>query len=209
MQRYKLVVEYFGHGFHGWQAQRCSPYVPTIQSHLERAVEKFAGKGNASEVVTSSRTDAGVHALANVCHVDIQRVNRKTGEMSCRNVYLWASKDLMRQIDGWIGNVVDPHDPVDVKKAINYLLGENSRIFVKDVQMVSSDFHARFHAIGRKYVYRILCKRSGKPHIRNSRQTSRVFQDWTAWHLDYQLDVDEMLEGSQYLLGKHDFSSFR
>ena len=67
IQRIALGVEYDGSGFSGWQAQR-SPQVPTVQEALESALTRVA-----DEPVTvhcAGRTDAGVHALAQVVHFD-------------------------------------------------------------------------------------------------------------------------------------------
>jgi tRNA pseudouridine38-40 synthase len=66
--RYKLTIEYCGAGFVGWQRQ---PNGLSIQQALETAIERFCGEK--TSVFGAGRTDAGVHALAQVAHVDLAR----------------------------------------------------------------------------------------------------------------------------------------
>lgn len=66
IRRIKLVLHYDGTGYHGWQRQ---PGVATIQETVEAAIEKLCGR--AVSVTGSSRTDAGVHALGQVAHFDL------------------------------------------------------------------------------------------------------------------------------------------
>lgn len=61
MRRIKIRVAYDGGEFYGWQVQ---PGLPTVQGLLEQVVGEIEGK--AVEVAGSGRTDAGVHALAQV-----------------------------------------------------------------------------------------------------------------------------------------------
>lgn len=68
MPRFKLTVEYDGTGLAGWQRQKD---FPSVQAYLETAVGKITGKFQ--EVIAAGRTDAGVHAIAQVAHVDIER----------------------------------------------------------------------------------------------------------------------------------------
>lgn len=70
MRRIKLVVEYDGRGFRGWQRQVDET---TVQGVVEQAIMSVVGK-HLDDPVTlqvAGRTDAGVHALAQVAHVDL------------------------------------------------------------------------------------------------------------------------------------------
>ncbi|HUL71875.1 MAG TPA: tRNA pseudouridine(38-40) synthase TruA [Vicinamibacterales bacterium] len=67
MPRYKLTLEYAGTRYSGWQAQKNAR---TVQGELERAVRE-AVRSSRVETYGSGRTDAGVHALAQVAHLDL------------------------------------------------------------------------------------------------------------------------------------------
>ncbi|GFQ03131.1 tRNA pseudouridine synthase a [Phtheirospermum japonicum] len=172
IQRYFVAIEYIGTRFSGAQKQ---PVGRTVVGVLEDVFQKFIGQP--VSIFCSSRTDAGVHALSNVCHVDIERISkRKPGE------------------------VLPPHEPSVVKRAVNHFLQKNEGdMMVIDVQCVPSDFHARYKAQERTYFYRIL---SGKEPL-------STFEKDRAWHVPEELDILAMQKACQVLVGCHDFSSFR
>lgn len=67
MPRYKLTIEYAGTRYSGWQIQKNAR---TVQGEIDRAVREIAGV-RTFELYGSGRTDAGVHALAQVAHLDL------------------------------------------------------------------------------------------------------------------------------------------
>ncbi|XP_042020291.1 tRNA pseudouridine synthase A-like [Salvia splendens] len=171
-QRYLVAIEYIGTRFSGAQQQATCR---TVMGVLQDAFQKFIGQP--VSIFCSSRTDAGVHALSNVCHVDVERISkRKPGE------------------------VLLPHEPAVVLKAVNHFLQKSEGdIMVVDVKCVPSDFHARYKALERTYFYRLL---SGKEPL-------STFEKDRAWHVPEELNVLDMQKACSVLVGHHDFSSFR
>lgn len=158
MYRYKLIVEYNGTPFCGWQRQSG---VLTIQQCLEEAVQPLTK--DLVLVNGAGRTDTGVHALRQVAHFETDR-------------------DL---------------DAFRVQECMNAHLTELP-ISVLSVERVDRNFHSRFSAVERFYLYKIVNRRS-KLALDINR----------AWKVLKPLDEKEMNEVAQILVGKHDFSAFR
>ncbi|MEE6208034.1 MAG: tRNA pseudouridine(38-40) synthase TruA, partial [Alphaproteobacteria bacterium] len=158
--RYKITVEYDGTNLVGWQKQREGP---SVQEYLEKAIDGFSHQK--VEIFGAGRTDAGVHALGQVAHFDID------------------------------SNLSE----YKMQESLNALLRELlAPVGVLKTEIVDENFHARFSAVGRGYIYRILNRRGPSP-LRINR----------VWQVTYPLDIEAMKKGAQYLLGNHDFSSFR
>jgi tRNA pseudouridine38-40 synthase len=132
MPRYKLTIEYDGTPYCGWQKQddRLS-----VQTAIENALEKFCGEPIAT--VAAGRTDAGVHATAQVAHIDLPKSMDEFRIMQGINYYLF--------------NHVDENGCNTQNEA--------NRIAILAVQRVDDEFNARFSATKRHYIYRIINRR--------------------------------------------------
>ncbi len=84
-----------------------------------------------------------------------------------------------------------------VMMALNYHL-KPLPVCVRECRVTDEEFHARFSALRRHYLYRIL-NRAAPPVLERER----------VWHVAPELDVEAMNEAAAQLLGRHDFSSFR
>ncbi len=89
------------------------------------------------------------------------------------------------------------HAPDTVRDALNAHL-KQVPVSVLSATIVPDAFHARFSAIERVYLYRIINRRS-PPAIRHGQ----------VWHVPGPLDTDAMNDAAQVLVGKHDFTTFR
>jgi tRNA pseudouridine38-40 synthase len=93
-------------------------------------------------------------------------------------------------------------DTITERDNYGWLAGVNSNlppdINITWVKNVNDDFHARFSASKRKYSYKIL----------NQKTRSSLARNYFWWVYD-ELDVNQMQSGAKYLIGKHDFTSFR
>ena len=159
MPRYKLTIEYDGAPYQGWQWQ---DHGPSVQGVMEAAGAKL-NKGEPVLVYGSGRTDSGVHALAQVAHMDL---------------------------------AVDMRED-KLRDAMNYHM-MNDPVTVLSTEKMPDEWHARFDARERRYLYRI-----------NDRRMKLALDLGRVWRIPMKLDADAMHEASQVLVGTHDFSTFR
>jgi tRNA pseudouridine38-40 synthase len=87
--------------------------------------------------------------------------------------------------------------PHRLREGLNALVRPHP-ISVLEVEEVADDWHARFSCVGRRYLYRVLCRRA-PPALDSGR----------VWHIPVPLDVEAMREGAAHLVGCHDFTTFR
>ncbi len=158
MPRYRLLIEYDGRPYRGFQVQGD---LPSVQRSLQCAIKGFCGEEPV--IYVAGRTDTGVHATGQVAHIELERA--------------------------W--------EPKVVREAINAHLWPEP-VAVLDAAEVGEDFHARFSAKGRRYLYRILNRRA-PPALDQGR----------VWHIKKPLDAEAMHAAAQALVGRHDFTTFR
>jgi tRNA pseudouridine38-40 synthase len=158
MPRFKLILEYHGGPFVGWQRQDNGP---SVQAILENALARLGETGRF--VQGAGRTDAGVHARGQVAHVDLSR--------------------------DW--------DPGRLSEALNHHV-KPAPVAVLSARLVDEDFHARFSAIQRTYLYRIANRRS-----------PLAIEAGLLWRVTQPLDITAMQRAASALIGTHDFTTFR
>ena len=162
MPRYKLTIEYNGTNFIGWQKQKKGF---SIQGTIEKAAKNFLQ--SEVDLTVAGRTDAGVHAEAQVAHLDIFKKLKIKNILFGLNFYLSKEK-----------------------------FGED--ISIKKVNKVDANFNARFGAKKKTYKYKIYNNESRSP-----------MHAYNTWWVSQKLNIVDMKKASKYLLGNHDFSSFR
>ena len=158
MPRYALKVEYHGAPFAGWQRQKDQP---SVQAAIEAALAKLEPRDHT--IAAAGRTDAGVHALAQVAHCDMAR--------------------------DW--------DPFRLSEALNHHL-KPAPVAIIACAPVADDWHARFSAHERRYLFRILQRRAPATHAAG-----------LVWQIKQPLDIAPMQQAAHRLLGRHDFTTFR
>lgn len=151
-----MTFSYDGSEFKGYQKQ---PKARTVQGELESVLKKINGDKSVS-VVASGRTDAGVHALNQKAHFDL---------------------NMEQDID-------------KLRHSMNSMLPDD--IHVKQLEEVGENFHARFDATGKEYIYQI-----------NMGEYNPLERKYVYQHSS-KLDVVEMQRAMKYLEGTHSFRAF-
>jgi len=90
-----------------------------------------------------------------------------------------------------------PFEPGKIRDGLNHFL-RSDPVVVLDAAIADADFHARFSARSRHYLFRILNRRSPP-----------ALDDKRVWHISARLDAEAMHAAAQTLVGQHDFTTFR
>ena len=151
-----MTFSYDGTNFNGYQKQ---PKKRTIQKEIEDVLKEINDNKTVS-IHSSGRTDAGVHALNQKAHFDM---------------------DIKIS-------------PERLLKGMNSLLPED--IYVKNIEIVEDNFHARFNAIGKEYIYKI-----------NMGEYNPIEKNYVYQYCK-KLDIVSIERGLKYLEGTHNFKSF-
>lgn len=158
MPRYALRIEYHGGPFAGWQRQSGQP---SVQQAVEEALRRL--EPDAPGIAGAGRTDAGVHAAAQVAHCDLAR--------------------------DW--------EPFRLAEALNFHL-RPAPVAILKAALVPEDFHARFSARRRRYLYRLIARRA-----------PLALEAGLAWQVRRALALGPMQDAARHLVGHHDFTTFR
>lgn len=188
--RYKITIEYDGSYYCGWQKQEGQI---SIQESIEIALKNLVGHN--VEVFGSGRTDAGVHALNQVAHFDLDTNFTEYRITQALNFHL--REQTINRYNEW-KKIVKNYKITNNQRFYDLIPFNKQDIVIKSCEIVPNEFDARFSAIERSYKY----------FIYNSRNPSALMQN-RAWWVVKELDIDKMKEASQFLIGRKDFSSFR
>lgn len=183
LTRVRLDLSYDGGNFQGWSSQ---PGHRTVQGELDAALTIIFGRhGPAPQLTVAGRTDAGVHALGQVVHLDLTAaqlgvLSRPRGKTPPREPGV--------RFDG----------PRALARRLNGIAGLDSDIFVSSGSFAPDGFDARFSATWRRYQYRVADA---------SAPRNPLERNHTLWY-PARLDIDRMNAAADALSGLHDWAAF-
>ena len=154
MFNYKIVIQYDGTLYAGWQIQENAV---TVQQVITNSIEQILQEK--FNLIGAGRTDTGVHALGQVANFKVDK-----------------EIDLYK-----------------FKYSLNSILPKD--IAIPKIEIVEENFHARFSAKKRSYIYLI------------SNQKTPFYERYS-YTLFSKLDQDKLNELSSVIIGSHDFTSF-
>ena len=189
MKNYKLILQYDGTRYSGWQKQGNTDN--TIQFKLETIAEKLTGIP--TDVNGSGRTDAGVHALGQVA-------NFRCDESCLRFLQPHSpSAHIAKSVSPSCSATMT--DTEYILRYFNNALPIDIRVL--QVDQMPARFHSRLNA--KEKHYRYVIDNQTVPNVFERRYAARI----PAEHENrIEYDITEMNKAAAYLIGTHDFKSF-
>ena len=176
--RIRLGIAYDGTDFRGWSRQ---PGLRTVQGVLEDALGTlFRRTGEAPRLTVAGRTDAGVHALGQVAHLDV-------GEAA-----------LMSVVRPRRGRDEDVSPEATLARRLTGIIGADADVVVTHAERAPAGFDARFSAIWRRYEYRVADASATRDPLERRRTLV----------VPRALDAEAMDAAAASLVGLHDFAAF-
>ncbi len=168
MKNVLLTITYDGTDFCGWQKQ---PDQRSAQGEVERVLSIVCAQP--IQINGTSRTDAGVHAYGQRASFAAEfSIPTEKIPMVANGIFASAASEKSRKASG--------------------------EIAILAAEEVPSEFHARFDAIGKKYIYKILNSQRPDPFRRNY-----------CYQVGRRLDVDAMRQAASHVIGTKDFKCFQ
>ena len=214
LYKYKAIIEYDGTKYHGFQIQ--NDYI-TVSKVIEEAIRNFSRETvsfNIPKTFSDTGKEPGYSSSASRL-TQAQEPSTQIDELlegreldtSCNINRLTKTKkiDYAGRTDSGVharGQVISfelsrSYPSYKILEGLNFFL-RGRHIVITKISKVKNDFHARFSAKEREYQYLILNRRSPS-----------VLLDKRCWHVKYKLNMSNIRTASKYLIGEHDFTSFR
>lgn len=179
MRRFKIGVAYVGHAFSGFSANS-EAQLPAVQNSIELALSKISPFSNFQ---VSSRTDAGVHALRNVFHVDLaaptltaqtvpHAINYHLSQTGAPPISITDAEEVDSSFDARLSCTGRTY----IYRVISPLPASETSTTLTDTRL-----HPSLH----------------------------LFHQHHAWVLPRPIDLDIMRRASVHLLGEQNFAAFR
>lgn len=178
MKRYLLNLSYLGNNYRGAQKHAAAGIldIDSIQGTLESSLWRINPiLKEPPKVVLAGRTDAGVHALCMTAHVDLEHCSGETH---------FDNNNMIKMMN-------------------RYLISTNHEIRILACHEVSKDFHARFSAKSRTYMYRFLVAKDLNDKRIPIAECGRTFH-----FQPKQFDVEKLKSGIKLFQGTRDFQTF-
>ena len=151
-----INFSYDGSNFSGYQKQ---PKQRSVQGEIEKVLKEI-NNGKEVSIHAAGRTDAGVHALAQRAHFELDT------KITCDKL----------------------------QKALNSLLPDD--VYVRKIEEVDDEFHARYNVIGKEYIYKL-----------NMGEYNPIERNYV-YQYCHRLDIAAMERALKYFEGEHNFKSF-